>query len=283
VKRILLTALIATAALPATANAATQVGETVDPSTSACSQNVTWLQSTSPSNRFVVPSDGVITSWSFQGGSIVPSQLKLKLGRVGATSMSIVAQSAFETPAVNTLNTFASQVPAHTGDILGFYFPSPNFARCAATSQVGYVNTFTGGDVVPGGTGSPIVAEDGTHLDLAATLEPDCDKDGLGDETQDKDITSCSCAGSQVTQASTQGPDNLVGTAGRDVINALGGNDKVSGLGGNDLICGGAGKDTLKGGPGNDKLLGQAGKDTLKGGPGKDKLKGGPGKDKQIQ
>jgi Ca2+-binding RTX toxin-like protein len=91
------------------------------------------------------------------------------------------------------------------------------------------------------------------------------------------------CAGQRVTVVGTNGADSLSGTPAADVISSLGGNDKVRGLAGADVVCGGAGKDTLKGGPGKDKLLGQAGKDTLIGGAGKDKLKGGPGKDTQIQ
>jgi Ca2+-binding RTX toxin-like protein len=124
---------------------------------------------------------------------------------------------------------------------------------------------------------------------INADVESDCDRDGLGDETQDTNTSSCSpvapptCKGKPATIVGTEGTDVRKGTSGKDVIVGLGGNDKLSGLAGNDLICGGAGKDTLKGGKGNDKLYGEAGKDTLKGGPGKDKLKGGAGKDKQVQ
>jgi Ca2+-binding RTX toxin-like protein len=282
-KRILLVALIATAALPATASASTQIGQTISPAGSACSQNVSWFQGTSPNNQFVVPVDGVITSWSFIGGVGAPSSMKLKLATVGATTLSVVAESGSEHPAANVLNTFQSHVTAHAGEVIGFYFPSPNNIQCANTAAPGYDTNFASGDLAPGTNNVGFTTDVNTHLDLSATLEPDCDKDGLGDETQDSDLSACLCAGQKVTQAGTDGPDQIVGTAGKDVIAALGGNDKVSALGDDDIVCGGPGKDTLKGGAGNDKLLGQAGKDTLKGGPGKDKLKGGPGKDKQIQ
>jgi Ca2+-binding RTX toxin-like protein len=132
---------------------------------------------------------------------------------------------------------------------------------------------------------------------VAANVEPDSDRDGFGDETQDKCPTNgaiqgpCpqpiaptpTCKGKPATILGTSGNDVRKGTSGKDVMVGLGGNDKLSGFAGNDLICGGAGKDTLKGGKRNDKLYGNAGQDTLKGGPGKDKLKGGPGKDKQVQ
>jgi hypothetical protein len=282
-KRVFLIALIAISAVPATASASTQVGQTISPAGSACSQNTSWFQGVSPNNQFVVPVDGVITSWSFIGGTTAPSSMKLKTAKIGVTTLSVLAESGSEHPAANVLNTFQSHVPAHAGEVIGFYFPSPNSIQCANTASPGYHNYFASGDLAPGSNNVGFTDEDNVHLDLAATLEPDCDGDKLGDETQDTDLSACICAGQKVTKAGTDGPDQIVGTAGKDVIAALGGNDKVSGLGDADIICGGPGKDTLKGGAGNDKLLGQAGKDTLKGGPGKDKLKGGPGKDKQIQ
>lgn len=285
-KRVLLTALIATAAaaaLPATAGASTVIGQTINPAGSACSQNVSWFQGVSPNNQFVVPADGVITSWSFLGGTTVPSQMKLKLARLHVTTLDVVAQSDFQKPVANQLNTFTSHVPAQAGEVIGFYFPSPNNVPCASNPVTGYTSFLVSGDVAPGSNNAGFNPDATSHLDLSATLEPDCDGDGLGDETQDTDLSACICAGQKVTQRGTNGPDQIVGTAGRDVIAALGGNDKVSGLGGNDIVCGGPGNDTLKGGAGNDKLVGQAGKDTLIGGPGKDKLKGGPGKDTQIQ
>jgi Ca2+-binding RTX toxin-like protein len=137
----------------------------------------------------------------------------------------------------------------------------------------------------------------GFRILIAANVEPDSDRDGFGDETQDQCPTNATiqgpcpqplappptCKGKPATIVGTSGNDVRNGTSGEDVMVGLAGNDKLSGLAGNDLICGGEGKETLNGGKGNDKLYGEAGRDTLKGGPGKDKLRGGPGKDKQFQ
>jgi hypothetical protein len=132
------------------------------------------------------------------------------------------------------------------------------------------------------------------EIALNADVEPDCDQDGLGDETQDTSLSSCApgtipppppgvatatCRGLPATIVGTDGSDVRTGSLGQDVIAGLGGNDALSGIAGNDVICGGAGKDTLRGGKGKDSLLGQKGKDTLKGGGGKDLCKGGKGKD----
>ena len=280
-----LVAVVALIASPGGASAATTVGQTVDPTSSACSQNLTWLQSESPNNQFVVPFDGVITSWSHLGGTFPPPQMKLKVGRVEAASLTITGESALQTPQAATLNTFPTQITARAGEVIGFYHVGSNFADCAATGQTGYTDVFTQGDILPGATGSPITPEPGGHLDIAAVLESDCDKDGLGDETQDADIKSCGgldalrCKGQEATHVGTIGKDELRGTSGRDVIVGLAGRDKAFGLAGKDLICGGAGKDTLNGGKGKDKLLGQKGADTLKGGGGNDTCKGGKGRD----
>jgi hypothetical protein len=141
VKRVLLTVLAATATaavLPATAGASTQIGQTISPAGSACSQNVSWFQGVSPNNQFVVPVDGVITSWSFIGGVTPPSSMKLKVAKLGVTTLSVVAESGSEHPAANVLNTFSSHVTVHAGEVIGFYFPSPNNIQCAATGQAGY-------------------------------------------------------------------------------------------------------------------------------------------------
>ena len=295
------TILAATAlmAAPSGAGAAAQVGQTVDPTGSFCSpNNLTWLQSISPSNgSFVVPFDGVITSWSYQGAAFPPATLKLKVGRVGATSLTIVGESTPQAPVANQLNTFPTQVTVHDDDVIGFLTTN---GQCAALNQVGYAAVFANGDIPPpGGTGSPITTETGTHLDVSALLESDCDKDGLGDETQDQDLSSCgpgnppgnppgippatgpgtqaqaTCKGLAATIVGTSGKDVRTGSQGRDVMAGLGGNDTLSGLAGNDVICGGGGKDLLKGGKGNDKLYGQKGNDALKGGGGNDAARAG--------
>ena len=289
-------------AAPSGAGAATQIGQTVDPSSSFCSPNgLTWLQSESPTNgSFVVPFDGVITSWSYLATTFPPASLKLKLGQVAmtplVTTLTITRESAPGIPVAGQMNTFQSQVPARAGEIIGF-FQSTN-GRCAATGQVGYTAAFANGDILPGAPPAPATSETGTHLDLSALLESDCDKDGLGDETQDTTLSSCApgttptgpaptlpsgapatCKGKPATIVGTNGSDTRTGSQGSDVIVALGGNDTISGVAGNDVICGGAGKDLLKGGKGKDSLLGQKGKDTLKGGGGRDFCKGGKGTD----
>jgi hemolysin type calcium-binding protein len=278
---VVATALLAS---PVHASAATRVGQTVDPRSSLCTPD-TFLQPVSPGRQYMVPFDGVLTSWSFQAGSMPFTPLKLKVGTVGPNRLTIHGESAFEQPATGQMNTFSARVPAAAHDVLGFAGPghTGTSGQCAAVKQSGFVDAVREGDIPPGETSSPIT-EESSQLDVSAILEPDCDKDGLGDETQDGDLSSCPlCKGRTSTIVGSRRKDVLSGSYGTDVIVGLGGKDKLSGLGGNDVICGGPGKDVLNGGKGKDKLYGEAGNDILRGGPGKDKLKGGPGKDKQIQ
>jgi len=280
---VLLAGAIWLLAAPAGASAATQIGETFEP-TWPCRDNVNFLQTSSPGRSYSAPSDGVITTWSFQAAASGSSLLKFKVGRsAGANRYTTVGDSGgLANPVGGALNTYPVRIPVFAGDLLGFYWNAGNTAPC--TNLVGGFHIRNHDGDVPPGTTAAFTEQTTFQLDLAATLEPDCDKDGLGDETQDASTTPCpTCRGQRATIVGTRGNDVRRGTPGRDVMSGLGGNDKLSGLAGNDVICGGTGKDTLRGGKGKDKLYGEAGNDVLQGGPGKDKLKGGPGRDKQVQ
>jgi Ca2+-binding RTX toxin-like protein len=295
VRTVPVAALVATAlmAAPSGAGAATTLGETFTPPTSFLN-DVTWLQSTSPGGKYAAPSDGVITSWSFQAGPTPPTGLKFKAARAaGGNDFTIVGESGVVAPEVSKLNTYLVKIPVQANDIIGFWSAGGQHGR---SNALDYALHRTGGDKPPSSTPVTYLPEPSLQLDLSAKLEADCDKDGLGDETQDPNISTCApgttpppapgpggttvtCKGLAATIVGTNGSDVRTGSLGQDVIAGLGGNDTLSGIAGNDVICGGAGKDTLKGGKGKDSLLGQKGKDALKGGGGKDLCKGGKGND----
>jgi RTX calcium-binding nonapeptide repeat (4 copies) len=284
---------------PSGASAASLIGETFTPSV-GCASNTTRLQNVSPGDQYSAPTDGVITRWSFQAPA-TPPQLKFKVGRpAGGDSFTMIGQSELVVPVADVLNSYFVQIPVNAGDIIGLWTATNGFCR---RMQDGYRHRSIAGDVQPP-TQAVFPTEPQAQLDISALLEPDCDNDGFGDETQDPDISSCAppppgtppgpgipppgsppgtlpvtCRGAQATIVGTEGSDVRTGSQGQDVIVALGGNDTLSGLRGNDLICGGPGKDTLRGGRGKDTLLGQKGKDALKGGGGKDLCKGGKGND----
>jgi Ca2+-binding RTX toxin-like protein len=270
-------------ATPTGASAATQVGETFEPSW-PCHDNINFLQSASPGAPYGVPHDGVLTAWSFRAPASGTDLLKFKVGRpAGGDRFTVVGDGgALVDPVPATLNTYSVRIPVFSGDLIGYYWNVGNTALCSSLLDGYHIRNHDGD--VPLSTTASFTEQTVFQLDVAAVLEPDCDKDGLGDESQDQSSIPCpTCRGRPATIIGTSGNDVRRGTPGRDVMAGLAGKDRLSGLGANDIICGGAGKDTLKGGKGKDKLYGEAGKDTLKGGPAKDKLNGGPGRDRQVQ
>jgi hypothetical protein len=153
-------------AAPGGASAATGLGQTFTPTggAAACGDNRTWLE-------YAAPSDGTITSWSFQADG-APPQLKFKVGRPtgNPNQFTIVGESNLKIPVAGQLNSYTAQIPVLAGDLIGFY-------------------TATMGGCLRGGTTAPTVFQrmageatlDGTfafapdpafQLDLSAVFEP---------------------------------------------------------------------------------------------------------------
>jgi Ca2+-binding RTX toxin-like protein len=84
---------------------------------------------------------------------------------------------------------------------------------------------------------------------------------------------------SALVMGTTEGADNIVGTANDEAIYGLGGNDTLHGGDGNDIISGDAGYDRVFGDNGNDTVLGGDGDDYVYGGDGNDTVSGGAGND----
>jgi uncharacterized repeat protein (TIGR01451 family) len=173
----------------APASAGTAIGS-ADVPTISCSANTTVVQQTSGSSSpsYAVPADGLITSWSYQAKA-APGTRRLKVFRATGTSgqFVVVGESATETPAPNQLNSFGTRVPVTQGDRIGFF---------TATGDDGCRRTAGSGDQAAGrvGTADPAVGTtisstffaSSTLIDVGAVVEPDSDRDGYGDETQDK-------------------------------------------------------------------------------------------------
>jgi Ca2+-binding RTX toxin-like protein len=290
-KRFALASSLAALSLAASASpagAAVTIGQTFTPDDFFGDSGV-FIQTTTPDNSYIVPSDGVITSWSFQAPAVPTPPMKLKMFRpAGGTDYTTVGDSQLVTPTSGVLNRFMTRIPVKAGDVPGHFYSDDSFTF---RNVAGYDTVFIAGlpgdpglDPPPGTTTTYTFSAD-HQIDLSAVLEPDADRDGFGDETQDQCPTSattqgpCTCKGNSATIVGTSGNDVRSGTPARDVMVGLEGNDRLSGLAGNDVICGGSGSDSLNGGKGKNTLLGQKGNDKLKGGPGKDKLSGKKGED----
>jgi RTX calcium-binding nonapeptide repeat (4 copies) len=295
-------AVFATLAAPSAAGAAVSLGQTGAPNLGCGGQFYLIQSATEEAPRYAVPSGpyGVITSWSFQGFSSDPGTGRLFVWRPtpSPNRFIYVDSTGTEVFALGVVSTFATRLRVQVGDVLGMLASQPCLLGGPGRPAGDEVRYFPSATEPPKGSTQTTTEQlFGFRILIAAKVEPDSDRDGFGDETQDQCPTNATtqgpcprgsappptCRSRPATIVGTSGNDVRKGTSDKDVMVGLGGNDKLSGLAGNDLICGGAGKDTLNGGKGNDKLSGKAGKDLLKGGPGKDVLKGGAGKDKQVQ
>ncbi|MDX6605482.1 MAG: hypothetical protein QOD14_22 [Solirubrobacterales bacterium] len=152
----------------------------------------TYLQSVTPAGQYSAPTSGVITSWSYQADSTHALAIKLKVARsAGGNDFTIVGESALKNPVLNVLNTYNVKIPVHAGDFLGLYNDASNGYLSRTTAGYGY-HSLLSTDAPPGDTSTYIdSASADTQFDVSAALEPDCDGDGLGDETQDPDTSSC--------------------------------------------------------------------------------------------
>jgi Ca2+-binding RTX toxin-like protein len=273
------------------AGAAVTIGQTGTPTTTCSSGNDRLQRTVTSGSAYVVPPTvvtGTITSWSTEASANAGQALTLKVFRpLGGATYQVVGQDGPHALTGGRLNTFPASVPVNAGDVLGSSIPAAEATGCNFVAP-GDSYLF-GPELAAGQSGNFTSVQADRRLDISAVVEADCDKDGLGDETQDTNTTSCptaagiaalTCRGQQATIVGTNGNDVRTGTPSRDVMLGLEGNDTLSGLGGNDVICGAKGNDTLKGGQGKDTLLGQKGSDTLKGGGGKDKLSGKKGNDR---
>jgi len=179
-------------ALPAAATAATQVGETFTPATPGSTD--TLLQSGSPGAQYAAPFSGVITSWSFQAGPD-PPELNFKAARnAGGDNFTIIGESGLKTGIIaNALNTFLTRIPVQAGDVIGFFIGDAGevFRTGVTGYTVGDDDDDLDQSVGRTDTYGPVA---GQQLDLSAVLEPDCDGDQFGDETQDSDTSSCTAS-----------------------------------------------------------------------------------------
>jgi hypothetical protein len=203
-RRLPLALLLASAGLigagAAPAGAAVTIGETFPPVQSFGGAGV-FIQIGSPGNSYTVPSDGVITSWSFEAHPTEDTPpLKLKMMRhVTGDDYLTVGDSQRETVMPGVLNTWPTRIAVKAGDFPAHGYSDTTFGY---RSPPGYVTTEISGspgdpamDPPPGTTTTFESPSSSSHqIDVSAVLEPDADRDAFGDETQDKCVGSAGTA-----------------------------------------------------------------------------------------
>jgi hypothetical protein len=170
----------------ATANAAVVIGQTAPGATNLCgSGNLAQSTEAGPPS-YVVPSPGVITAWQHKAA---PSggDLRLLVWKGPAVSpLTLAGRSAVETFAGGLLQSFPTRVPVSAGDVLGIRVHSTDGA-CTFFTGAGDAVIGRGGapDIAPGESMMTTSTLPNQRVNVSATVEPDADGDGYGDESQD--------------------------------------------------------------------------------------------------
>jgi hypothetical protein len=145
---------------------------------------------------------GVITSWHIQSGSAGgPVRLRVLRPTTPGEYRAITSSATQTTTA--SLDSFATRLPIQAGDVIGVENGSSAliFTPALATTY------FFSSAFADGVTGTPQTSSTGAGLQLLAnaTVEPDVDGDGFGDETQD------ACPADGTRQAAPCAPAFAVG------------------------------------------------------------------------
>jgi hypothetical protein len=188
-------------------SAATHVGATLTPGTgNSClgGPDYELLQTGRASGpSYATPSAGVITVWSFQADDAVQTVMTLRVFRPTGTphQYQVIADgSELKTiPASSGLHNFGARIPVNAGDFIGIRSTT---GECAfeTNNPADTYDRRSGTATAVGALGNYLFDVTGWIIDISATLEPDADNDGFGDESQDQ------CLGQAGTSNGCPGP-----------------------------------------------------------------------------
>jgi hypothetical protein len=227
-------ALIAFLASGASASAATEIGDECVASVAPADITVV-LTASAGSLPTTAASDGVITKWRTKLPEGVPTtfptKLKVLTPQAAPDDFRVDADSAAEQVGSGTL-TFNTRLPIQAGDRIGLY-SSTGTVVCGAEPAASTVGGIMG-EVAAGSTAT-FTSSANTSVPVVATVEPDADRDGFGDETQDlcpqNAQTQVACPTIELSLFGTPGRGSLtvVVTANPQAEVTLAGKAKVPG------------------------------------------------------
>ena len=113
-----------------------------------CVGPYTYLETASPGGgaSYVIPFNGVITSWAWHDGATPVTDLKLKVGHAVSGGQFVIdaeAPAGSQTP--NATTSYPANIPVQAGAIIGI---AQNGGSCTSF-DVGYAHVFFMGDVAP--------------------------------------------------------------------------------------------------------------------------------------
>jgi hypothetical protein len=185
---------------PASAHAAVTVGSSLSGQSNlgiSCGAGSTFYQATLPAGTLAVPLDGVVTRWRMKYQGAPPAfespRLRVLRPRGGGQWLGAGTSAHFAFPIHGGPNDppleIPTRLPVRAGDQVGVDFGFSGLGMLA------FHNGSAGSD--PSGFSPPIRdgqemgpncgSFPGAELLMNADVEPDADRDGVGDETQDAD------------------------------------------------------------------------------------------------
>ena len=166
----------------------------------SCEPGTYAVTATAVPPRYEIPGDGVLTSWrtfATISANVGPQRLKV-LTPASATTFKVVGASAYASSFAtvdNAVLSFPARIPVLAGDLLalgvGPTSATQSRPHCLFSGFAGgqWLLRLGGDDPVNAAallTWGALPAVPQTRVSVSATLEPDLDRDGFGDETQDR-------------------------------------------------------------------------------------------------
>jgi len=187
--RVVVVMALAAASLTAApgAAAATEVGNACVADGYASDFTVLQLEKAGTDGLpLAVPKAGVVTRWNVGSGlaSILAENLRVFRPNGETGSFRTIADSSREA-VLPGANTFATRISVRTGDRLGAFGASPSGALYCTSASSADVMGAVHFDAAIGGT-QAFTPNPAFQVALSAVVEPDADRDGYGDETQDR-------------------------------------------------------------------------------------------------
>jgi hypothetical protein len=182
--------------MPASGSAAVTIGQTGLPDTNCSTTDNIMQTATGGPPFYTVPAGGgVITLWSFQTSEPGLSGKMLVMGPTGGgNEFIVVGKTDLQTFMVGPAQTFGTRIPVQGGETIGIRMAMVGSCLDDATVPGDEVRYSTTTADPPDGS---IQALDNLlnqyRVLVAASVEPDCDQDGFGDETQDANLFGGSC------------------------------------------------------------------------------------------
>jgi PASTA domain len=148
-----------------------------------------------PSRELAAPFSGVIVRWHVRLGTATEAQaIRIRvLKRVAPEEFKIVGSSPLElVPKGAGTYAFPAALPIAAGDEVGIESDNEKTISLTATSAGASFLFFNVAGFDATETGPPFFPPiSNSELTYNVEVEPDCDHDGLGDETQDPNTSSC--------------------------------------------------------------------------------------------